>query len=119
MSLVAIVAAGALFSPQEVSLDNGLGVLRTCEDENLALLCLGYIKGVTDGTSSYALAFGLERAYCAPPNITMGDMRDVIVEDLRERRDYWSFVGTAAVIRVLRDNFPCPTSDASPTAPDQ
>ena len=119
MSLAALSVAAALVSPQAINLDTGLGVLRTCEDEGLRLVCLGYIKGVTDGIQTYSSARGFPAPYCAPAGATMEDFRLVLVEDLRVRRDYWGFIAPAAIVRVLNDAFPCPTSGASPNAPGQ
>lgn len=119
MSLAALAVAAALAGPQEINLDNGLGLLRTCEDENLSLMCLGYLKGVTDAVDVYAMVVGRPSPWCMPDGITLGDMRQVIVEDLRKRRDLWTDMAPAVVAEVLGTNFRCPTSAASPSAPGQ
>lgn len=120
MSITALVFAAALGVQQpDVSLDTGLGLKRACEDESSQLLCLGYIKGVVDALDIYGAALRQEPLYCLPNTITMGDIRDVVVADLEVRRDLWAGLSLAGMITILRTSFPCPTSAASPSEPDQ
>lgn len=110
--LAALVASAILAQQPAVNLDNGLGLLRACEDDYQQILCLGYIKGVTDTLDMYTFALERPGLYCAPDGVTMGDYRSIVIEDLRSRRDLWQTPAPVVVLQILRESFPCQaTSD--------
>lgn len=110
--IATILATAAL---QSTSLTSGQDVLSVCKDRTVEVYCFGYITGLSDGLAASALLNRTEKPYCLPDNITAAEMRNALVAGLEQRRDLWAGNGVAATIIVLRQAFPCGTTQAPPT----
>ena len=70
--------------------------------------CVDYIEGIKD-LLNYLRANDVSsiRLPCTPPNITLGQMRDVILKFLRDNPQYEHINGAPAVYAALIAAFPC------------
>jgi hypothetical protein len=86
---------------------NAITLLRICRSPDLTLQgeCIGYIKGVSDRLDD---APPEQRKVCAPPGITAGQLRDVVVRFLRRQTRTWQNNSGSSIVDVaLRSAFPC------------
>lgn len=116
-ALIRLIAAGACLlnvsSPSRASFRNGNELLPDCLSgpsdstyyQNQAY-CIGYIIGVVDDQSLYADALG-KRLYCLRPEVTAGQIKDVVVAYFQRHPEKRDFGGAALVITALMEAFPC------------
>ena len=104
-----IIAGIFLFSSLNVSggFEGGTTLLDACDTPKSSDVyyqsnarCIGYISGVFD------LADGI--LFCAPKEVTRGQVWDIAVKYLREHPEQRHTVASDSVIESLREVFPCP-----------
>jgi hypothetical protein len=85
---------------------NGDSLLQKCQADHLSLRgeCIGYIKGVSDVRDD---APPQSRNVCAPPVVTAGQLRDIVVMFLRGNPNRRNYSGAAMIDVALRNAFPC------------
>lgn len=100
---LAALAATPAKAETNIATDTGNGLLNVCNDNDLLLLCGGYIVGMRDGFQM--LAPGL---YCEPPGVSNGQVKDIVVNYLQahpESRHKSSYILAFA---ALYSAWPCP-----------
>jgi len=120
-TLASIVVAASIISPTAETVAamaaettsayiNAITLLKICRSSDLTLQgeCIGYIKGVSDRLDDVPAE---QRKVCAPPGITAGQLRDVVVRFLRRQNRTWQNNSGSSVVDVaLRNAFPCKSS---------
>lgn len=102
IALVMLVEAGAL--------QNGNGLLQACTSTpTLELACIEYVTGVADG-ALITQAPSSRRTICIPPGVQLGQMKDVVVNDLRAHPEVRQNASGLLVLEALQRAFPCPAS---------
>jgi hypothetical protein len=86
-------------------------IMEDCSSEPLSsqsLECVNYIEGVKD-ILNYLRVHSLTNARvpCPPPQITIGQLRDVVVTFIRRNPQYYHVEAAPAVYAALVAAFPC------------
>ena len=83
---------------------DGNTLLTLCEAEPISQrsMCLAYISGVIDGHLSVS-----DSLYCAPGNVTAGQLMGIVVEYLRGNPDQRRYSAASTIGTALTQAFPC------------
>ena len=87
---------------------NGNNLLRLCESDNQADqgMCVGYLMGIDDMTSTYDLWDEMTKRFCVPEDVPNSQLREVAIEGLPQALFPDSpAAGTIAII--FQRAFPC------------
>jgi len=109
LSWLAALALTSATPSSAVALDvqHGNGLLDVCskEDDRSGAfetgLCLGYIAGVLDLGNHLTLI-------CYPPSVTNGQIRDIVVSNLRAHPEERHVASDLLAVKYLSSAFPCP-----------
>lgn len=93
-------------APTSAAFVDGNKLLATCESEHHSDFgdCIGYITGVADVLQKTEIN-GFTA--CLPSNVTRGQIRDVVVRDLRSNPANRHYIATGLVAEALYKAFPC------------
>jgi len=117
--ILAIVAIGspstATAEPLEFELGTAEGLLKACtfsgtdqsEIEYHFGSCAGFIRGVRVTFETIKIAQG-SRYVCPPDDTTNGQLRDLVVEQIRSSRSKLTDLSPIVVSEALTRAFPCP-----------
>jgi hypothetical protein len=107
---IAILAAMAVKRAEAKSWADAQGILSSCAqpmDSPLAATCMDYLEGVKD-TLEYFRARNLGLRFpCSPPDMTLGQLRDVVSVFIRANPQYYHLDGARVVYAALVAAFPC------------
>ena len=116
---VGIVAALLLFSAllfgERAEADTSAGffagskLLEFCESDGVHLqtTCDGYIAGVADITDAYESIGVLEPLYCQPRNVTLNQLRKVVIKSFNESPETLHEGAAGLVVLAFINAFPC------------
>lgn len=68
--------------------------------------CMGYIAGVVDAIRGVPLPDDMP-THCLPPNVTLGQLRQVVVKYLEDHPEKLHYSGDAIILAALAEAFPC------------
>ena len=86
---------------------NGNELLAHCEAEEGSFdsaLCIGYIQGFADTES---LTVKADSPFCTPDGVSVGQLRAIIVKDMKEHPEKLHYPAAMLARFSLRDTFPC------------
>ena len=66
-----------------------------------------YVVGVIDAWQDISEVSG-KRAYCLPPEITIGQVSDVSAKFIIQHSEFWHLAGSSLVLAAIVKTFPCP-----------
>jgi hypothetical protein len=115
MRILTLMALLATPSIQEHVPDvkDGNGLLQLCAADNQgeALLCTGYIGGVVDGFRVYPPGDNCKSVaasfYCVPESVTQGQIKDVIVDYLKNHPATRHDPSLGLIVSALKAAWPC------------
>lgn len=71
-------------------------------------MCLGYITGAADGwTDAGEAATPPHPMFCPPPNVSTGDLRDVVLTYMQGHPERGKEAASFIVLSSLNEHFPC------------
>ena len=100
--------AGAVEYTSEY-LESGRGLLEDCEDAGSNFnsgYCLGFIHGMCS-MHDYAARKYSARLYCAPDEVTNGQVRRIIIKFLKDHPNRLHETDLILAVDALREAFPC------------
>jgi hypothetical protein len=101
--------------PSSPAYEQGNGLLSVCTtdehyDTNFGM-CLGFIDGVLNGaqlSGSGTCTTAAASHWCIPPEVTMGQIRDVVVKSLREHPETRHERSIILIANAMIAAWPCP-----------
>lgn len=91
---------GAASIPAQAEFKDGNRLLSEMRGSNLEqMIALGYVTGVADALNGVSI--------CPPPNVTAGQMNDMVLQYLDNFPRMRSFTGDTIIHRVLSTAWPC------------
>jgi hypothetical protein len=115
-AFLALCAIGSLGAPLTATAFTGNELLGVCNDGNTNNikfgLCLGFIKGVSEGFMIGERVFNPQPnqqriPYCIPDSVTDGQIRDIVIVYLRQNPEWRHEGAVGAIVSSLRNAFPC------------
>lgn len=105
-------AVALLLSPSPVAaadFETGNQLLSSCDTKisGEGLQCLAYLEGLIAGALFTGDPITKPDPLCLPDRVTMGQVRDVVVEYLRTKPAVRHFPGGLLALAALRNAFPC------------
>lgn len=108
----ALMFAGG-YSPAPVMAATGNEVLLDCAKDSTefkASYCFGYVVGAAEMASAI-LSLGGRKWFCAPDNVTNGQLERVIAKYVENNPAKTSDPAAVLVLTALVDAFPCPKQE--------
>lgn len=72
-----------------------------------ATYCFAYLAGIHDAVRAYEVWLG-ENEFCAPPQISQKELRDVFLAFLARNPGYRPGLAASVAVVALKDKFACP-----------
>ena len=83
---------------------SGNGLKQRCSDESVE--CAAYIMGISDA-HDYYVHFGGISNFCAPMEVTNGQMKAITEKYMEEHPEKLHFAASDIVLNALAEAFPC------------
>ena len=120
LALAALPIAPANAQPRDFQDGNSIYAICGSQEHVNGMRCLAFLKGFIVGTSAASLHFavgtsaaetGRPLPFCLPENVTLGQLRDVIVNDLRRLPHIRHQSAQPLLMVILENAFPCRRSN--------
>lgn len=101
------VASAFPANARETAIDDGNEIISVCGDQTYfsSGYCLGYIRGVSHGADMYFASKNTN--ICYPNNVTVGQLRDVVVDYIRRNPAKRTESAMLLVARASIEAWPC------------
>ena len=113
MSVRKAVSAAALAISSQPALANyltGKDLYADCSKPQGSFsqgFCSGYISGVVDAIEYYQVNKGAEKSVCLPKEVSIGQVKEIVVRYLTQHADQRHNTASAIVWDAVRIAFPC------------
>lgn len=69
--------------------------------------CTGFIEGTLDATASAMNALGKPPVVCLTPNVTAGQLTDIVIQHYQRNPEVRHYVAATSVMSAIIAKFPC------------
>jgi len=107
LMIIGALLAATPAEAQNRVLDNGNEILSMCDDDSnfMAGLCLGYIRGISTATDAFLATDN--QFICYPDNVSMGQLRDVVVSYIKRNPSLRHETATLLYMKATTEAWPC------------
>jgi Rap1a immunity proteins len=111
LAIVAVLLSAQAPAAAQGVYRTGNELLSDCRQETgdfLSGVCTGYITATNDLISTYQITKSATRLICVPVDVTVGQLRGIVVQYLIVNPDKRHYAAASSVLVALYAAFPCP-----------